>query len=256
MICYTRNFEDVILQRVLADVSIGTYIDVGASKPIKDSNTYALYQKGWRGVAIEPLPYRQHWMEARPEDVLLSAAVGAQAGTLTLQVYDQAQQISTGSPDTYAYWKQKGVHPTRRFDVPMLTLNQVIVEHLPDRALHLLSIDVEGMETEVIKSLDLSVHRPWVIIVEATLPGSRTRTHQMWEAYLLDAGYVMTYFDGANCFFLAPEQSHLLERFDLPPNVWDKFLMAKDLESAATIKQLREQVAELEARLLTLSPIA
>ena len=63
MISYSSNFEDVILQRVFADIAQGSYIDVGASLPIEESNSFALYQKGWRRIAIEPLPYRQAWQD-------------------------------------------------------------------------------------------------------------------------------------------------------------------------------------------------
>src|SRR5688500_14051812 len=44
MICYTRSFEDVMLQRVLRDVEQGCYLDIGACAPIMDSNTFAFYE--------------------------------------------------------------------------------------------------------------------------------------------------------------------------------------------------------------------
>ena len=62
-ICYTRNFEDVILQRVFENMPEGCYVDVGASAPVIDSNTYALYTRGWRGICIDPM--RVHRCGAR-----------------------------------------------------------------------------------------------------------------------------------------------------------------------------------------------
>ncbi len=247
MICYTRNFEDVILQRVFLDVPDGCYIDVGASIPFNDSNTYGLYQKGWRGVAIEPLPYYQQiWEQIRPEDVLLSVAVGEKTGSLTLNVYDQALQISSGSADTVKQWQNNcGWQPSRKVEVPMLTLNQVIAEYLPNRSLHLLSIDVEGMENQVLNGLDLTSYRPWVIVIEATVPGTSTSAHQSWEPCLLLAGYSMVYFDGVNRFYLAPEHHDLLERFALPPNVWDRFEMAEQIKLKARIAELERQLANV-----------
>jgi FkbM family methyltransferase len=244
MICYTRNFEDVILQRVFADVSAGRYIDVGASHSVIDSNTYALYCKGWRGVAVEPLPYRDHWARDRPRDVLLSAVAGAQAGSLQLQIYDQAQQISTASEQTVDYWRKNGVQPSRSITVPVVTLDEVIASHLHDQPLHLVSVDVEGMEKTVLQGLDLRLHRPWVIVLEAVTPGSPRPAHHEWEGLLLEAGYLMSYFDGVNRFYLAREQRHLLGRFALPPNVWDQFVPFRQM-------QLEERVAHLEAQLAT-----
>ena len=89
MICYARNFEDVILQRVFAKVSQGCYLDVGASIPIVDSNTFALYEKGWRGVAMEPLPYRQQWEQARRE----RPDVGEARGTDKSRQFERQHEI-------------------------------------------------------------------------------------------------------------------------------------------------------------------
>jgi FkbM family methyltransferase len=248
MICYARNFEDVILQRVFAAVPDGCFLDVGASLPVNDNNTYALYQKGWRGVAMEPLPYQTYWQDARPEDVFLNAAVGDKSGTLTLQVFDEMQQISTGLSETVAYWALNGTKPSRSVEVPMLTLDQVIAEYLPDLPLHLLCIDVEGMELQVLKGLNLRKHRPWVVVVEATVPGSQLPTHQHWEPMLLEAGYLMSYFDGLNRFYLAQERHSLQGLFALPPNIWDGFVTASQLEMQAEIARLKEQLARLQSK--------
>lgn len=247
MICYTRNFEDVMLQRVLADVARGHFIDVGASMPVLDNNTFAFYQKGWRGISIEPLEYQELWRQERPEDVFLNAAAGSQPGQLTLQVYDQAQQISSGSLEANAHWQRDGVHPSRNITVPVVTLNQIIDKHLTEKQLHLLSIDVEGMEHEVLKGLDLGKHRPWVVIIEAVIPGTPVLSCQDWEPYMLSAGYLMKYFDGVNRFYLAQEQQHLSSRFALPPNVWDDFVMAREASLLEELAQLQNQVAKLRA---------
>jgi FkbM family methyltransferase len=246
LICYAANFEDVILQRVFASVSRGCYLDVGAASPVLDSNTYALYQKGWRGVAIEPLPYRQMWEQARPEDLFLNVAVGEKAGNLTLHIYDRAQQVSSGDLDVVGHWQRHGMKPSRRIDVPVVTLDQVIAEHLPGRELHLLCIDVEGMERQVLNGLSLNVHRPWVVVLEATVPGTRTPAHEAWQSALLDAGYSMSYFDGLNQFYLAEERKDLRGAFALPPNIWDEFVMAKQIEMQEEIARLKRQIKQLQ----------
>ena len=216
--------------------------------PIQDSNTYALYQKGWRGVAMEPLPYGQQWEQARPEDIFLNAAAGEKTGYLTLHVFDEMQQVSSGSPSNVADWQKFGKRPSRSLEVPMFTLDHVIAKHVPGRALHILCIDVEGMEREVLKGLDLRVHRPWVIVLEATVPGTPLPAHQEWESILLNAGYSMSYFDGLNRFYLAQEQNNLRGAFALPPNVWDQFEMASQIEMQAEIDRLKAKISALEPK--------
>lgn len=260
MISYTRNFEDVILQRVLSDVPIGCYVDVGASFPVMDSNTYALYQKGWRGICIEPLGYKQAWDQARPEDILINAAVGEKPRQTTLHIYNQSQQISTCSEESMEHWKKHGTPPDRSVTVPVVTLNAVLAQHLGDRVLHLISIDAEGMEKEVLLGLDLKRYRPWVMIVEATKPGTPVPCHDKWESLILDSGYWMVYFDGVNRFYLSHEQPNLVARFALPPNVWDNFVMVTDLENQkkcaaleATVRKLTDELNAYQQRMLSKS---
>lgn len=247
MYCFTRNFEDVVLQRVLAGISHGCYLDIGASNPVDDSNTFAFYLKGWRGVVVEPLPYDDSWQLQRSEDIFLNVGVGAKPGDLTLNIYDSAQQISTGSADTVAHWRHHGITPTSNISVPMLTLNQIISEYIPDRPIHLLSIDVEGMEYEVLKGMSFQDYRPWVLILEATLPGSPVQAHHEWEPLILNQRYQLAYFDGVNRFYLAQEQSHLLERFVLPPNMWDDFITLSQLKLEVEVRRLRARVANTQS---------
>ena len=55
LVSYAQNFEDVILWRALKDVKDGLYIDVGEHDPEVDSVSLLFYQKGWRGIHVEPV---------------------------------------------------------------------------------------------------------------------------------------------------------------------------------------------------------
>jgi hypothetical protein len=82
VISYAQNFEDVILSRALSGVRKGFYVDVGAWDPCEHSVTYAFYQKGWRGINIEPnREYFGRLVTARPRDVNLGIAVGETDGS-------------------------------------------------------------------------------------------------------------------------------------------------------------------------------
>lgn len=252
MISYSQNFEDVILQRVLADVKTGCYLDVGASSPVHESNTVAFYQKGWRGICIDPLSCRSQWEQVRPEDIFVNAAVGDKPGQTTFHIYNKFNQISTTSGETVEHWKQNGVDPDESVTVPVVTLDMVLAQHLGGRELHLLAIDVEGMEKDVLMGLTLEKFRPWVMVIEATVPGMQAPSHQHWEPIVLAAGYQMVYFDGLNRFYLSPEKSALLPRFALPPNRWDDFLKASEIENRKKIEVLEASVAKLQSELAAL----
>ncbi len=75
-ISYAQNFEDVMLFRALEGIKKGFYIDVGAQDPVLDSVTKAFYERGWRGINVEPV---EQWFKKlvadRPEDFNLQLAV-------------------------------------------------------------------------------------------------------------------------------------------------------------------------------------
>lgn len=53
-----------------------TYLDIGGFDPIQGSNTYRLYQLGWKGLIVEPNPAKtKNWDHVRPSDKVITAAV-------------------------------------------------------------------------------------------------------------------------------------------------------------------------------------
>jgi hypothetical protein len=115
---------------------------------------------------------------------------------------------------------------TNAYEVQCLTLSQVFTQQADQKTVHFLKIDVEGHELEVIRSMDWQTHRPIVVLVEAVAPGGRTDAWSEWEPILLDANYNFVLFDGLNRFYLRQESADLKERFALPPNVFDGFLLS------------------------------
>jgi FkbM family methyltransferase len=224
MISYARNFEDVMLVRALRHIDRGFYVDVGASHPIADSNTYALYSMGWRGVAIEPQPvFNDLWRAHRPEDLLVNAALANQAGQTTLfkpTEHGQGATINTHFAQRYA---QRGLRMAE-ITVPVHTLTEVLLATRLEGDIHLLTIDVEGAEEAVLRGLDWARFRPWLVMLESVLPGEPTPHYAAWEPLLLAQGYEFVYWDAVNRFYVAPEHPELKAHFSYPPCVWDDFV--------------------------------
>src|SRR5258708_2934509 len=53
---YTQNLEDYHLSLAFAGRKSGTYIDVGAGHPVADNVSFWFYERGCRGVVVEPQP--------------------------------------------------------------------------------------------------------------------------------------------------------------------------------------------------------
>jgi FkbM family methyltransferase len=249
MISYAQNLEDVILQRVF-DRDHGTFVDVGANDPVIDSATYAFYRRGWRGIAIEPLPFLHARAQAmRPEDVNVRALASDTDGEVDFYEVATSHGLSTLDPDNAAWLAAHG-YKVRRTSMPALTLDTILGRHLAGRSIDVLTIDVEGAEPKVLAGIDLQRFRAAVVMIEAMAPIRQVDVSAPSEAVLRAAGYEPVYDDGLNRFFLAAEHAELKPRFRYPPNVFDRFQRSRELQLEADLAEARERIAELENMLM------
>ncbi|MGH3431982.1 MAG: FkbM family methyltransferase, partial [Thermocrispum sp.] len=222
MISYAQNGEDVVLARLFDRQPHGRYVDVGASDPVDSSVTKHFYDRGWRGVNIEPVPAMADALAAaRPDDVTLPVAVGAEPARVVLHVVGQESGWSTLDDSLAEGYEQDQHWTVQDVDVEMVTLATVLDEH-PGHV-DFLKIDVEGAERAVIQGADWSRHRPRVVVVEATRPGSSVPSFQEWEPLLLAAGYRCVLFDGLNRFYADADDEEARDCLAAPASVLDGF---------------------------------
>ncbi|RFP11905.1 MULTISPECIES: FkbM family methyltransferase [unclassified Duganella] len=240
-ISYAQNFEDVLLWRALKDVPAGCYIDVGANDPELHSVTKAFYDQGWSGINVEPMPsYGPAFREQRPRDINLNVAAGAESGSITLfDVPDVNGWASTDSSVAAAH-RAHG-HQVVEHTVPLLTLAEICREHVRGEV-HFLKIDVEGFEGDVLRGMDFTLCRPWIVVVEAIMPNSRDSNHGDWEALVTGHRYQYAWFDGLNRYYVADEHAELAERLHLQPNVFDDFITHHLDKAWRRGKELDQQV--------------
>lgn len=242
MISYAQNLEDVILGRALGSIQKGFYIDVGAQDPRVDSVSRAFYELGWRGLHVEPTrQYADLLRRDRPDEIVLEVALGGQVGIVTL--WEVANTgLSTTSPEQGKTFSSQG-HPIRELKVPCLTLD-TLLEQYASQDIHWLKIDVEGMEQTVLHGWGNSLVRPWVVVVESTVPQSRRPHHKEWEAELLSRGYTFAYFDGLNRFYVSEKHTGLLEGFAHPPCVFDGYMLS-GYSTASNCQLLTRRINQL-----------
>lgn len=247
-VSHAQNGEDVLLAHVLAGVSGGRYVDVGAHDPDVHSVTRAFYDRGWSGVNVEPATeWHERLREARPRDVNLELAAGSRDGTATLHAF-----AGTGLSTIDARVAQGHVDAGRRestFEVPMRTLARIFDEHAGGDV-HFLKIDVEGAEAAVLAGADFARHRPWIVVIESTLPLTGIPSHGDWEHMLLSHGYRFALDDGLNRYYVSDEHADLCERFGEPPH-W-RVLRAPDVVASAAGLAPEQQLSRGEATFLDL----
>jgi FkbM family methyltransferase len=236
---YAQNFEDILLARVFADKNSGFYVDLGAFDPEIGSVTKAFYDRGWRGINIEPGAIFAKLSAERPEDINLNLAVSDHQGEVEFIDDPTDPGLSRIQPT-----KAPGASPRR---VACDTLTNILAAHANGRTPDFIKIDVEGAEAAIISSTDWRRVRPTILVIEATDPWTNRLANQSWEPTLLDQGYHRAYFDGINVFYLPDEHRDLQRHFLLPVNVLDHFVI-NDPAVAALRHALKKSQNNLAAR--------
>lgn len=163
---FSQFGEDLVLWAMVQGRRDGTYVDVGAHHPFRYSNTALLHtQLGWTGVNID-LDERgiAAFAEHRPGDVNLVAAVSDRDGDeLAVTTFDD-WAVNTADPRmSEQFAKQYSGAETHT--VRTRTLASILEEHGVG-SVDLLSVDVEGLEMEVLRGNDWDRWCPELLLVE------------------------------------------------------------------------------------------
>ncbi|HEY7230967.1 MAG TPA: FkbM family methyltransferase [Pseudolabrys sp.] len=217
---YTQNMEDTHLWLAFGRRHHGTYIDIGAGHPIADNVSFFFYERGWQGVAVEPQQRLiDLYARVRPRDVAVAALIGTRSGPADFHVFDAFHGLSTSSAVHADAAAALGAG-YRTIQVPMMPLAELCRAQGLDE-IDFLKIDVEGTETDVLKSADWKAYRPKAVVVEAIAPGSNEPSWQEWEPFLLAQGYRFMLFDTLNRFYVAEEAKDVAARFPRERAPWD-----------------------------------
>jgi FkbM family methyltransferase len=216
---YSQNLEDYHLSLAFAGQATGTYIDIGAGHPIADNVSFWFYERGWRGIVVEPQPeLAALYGRLRPRDIAVRGLIGRERGETDFHMVDRLHGLSTTREDV--------AQRARAFDVdyrtlrlPVTTLAQLCESH-DLGPIDFLKIDVEGAESDVLFGGDWKRFRPKVIVAEAVSPMSSEPSWQEWEPFLLAQGYRFVLFDTLNRFYVAQEHPDIMARLPTERAPW------------------------------------
>jgi FkbM family methyltransferase len=176
----------------------GVYVDVGACYPVKVSNTYFFYERGWRGLCIDANPAsREPFVAARPRDTFVTCAISAETGLKPFHTFDNPQWNSF-SEERLKTMTRLG-HYTGTIEVATRRLSDVIDENLPDVEIDMLTMDIEGHELAALGTLDLSRHRPYLFLLESVRSPLQAGEDPAIQV-LTNAGYTLRSHTGHDAF--------------------------------------------------------
>ncbi|MCL2819352.1 MAG: hypothetical protein FWD38_00750 [Oscillospiraceae bacterium] len=209
---FSQFGEDVIIfsifQKLKININDVTYIDLGANDPIVGSNTYLFYLKNARGVLVEANPGLINTLKKkRPRDTVLNMAVSIDSDkeenlyimnspSLSTLSYEEAQSLIE---------KRKNLEIIDVVKIKTISVNDIVQNFFCDKPPTILSIDLEGLDEVIIRSIDFSKYRPFLIISEVveyntSLPYGKKNKNII--EYMKSNNYDEYAFTGVNSIFI------------------------------------------------------
>lgn len=176
-ISYSQFGEDLIFEYFFNVNGIGnpSYLDVGANEPRYISNTYYFYERGSRGVLIEPNPFLYEKLKStRPKDIVLNTGIGlSDLKEADFYIFpNYANGLNTFSEKEARHWEEIGMKGLGKIPVekvikmPLVPINSIMEKYFSEKVPDFISLDVEGLDLEILQSMDFDLYRPALICVE------------------------------------------------------------------------------------------
>jgi Methyltransferase FkbM domain len=168
-IYYSQEGEDILLQRFLDFKTSGFYIDIGAHHPMRFSNTYLFYSLGWTGVNIDAMPGSMDlFNELRPRDINLEIPVSEKRQIMTYYVFNEPALNTFSKVEAQKKDGLREYKIVKTIQLETLPLSEILDKHLPNfTGIDFLTIDVEGIDLQVLKSNNWDKYQPSFILIES-----------------------------------------------------------------------------------------
>jgi FkbM family methyltransferase len=193
---FSQAGEDQVIRYLFQCLFIEkpTYLDIGTNHPFIGNNTFLFYSRGSTGVCIEPDPNLYNLIKKhRKRDVILNAGIGP--GTAR-----QAKLYMF--PDPYSGWNtfseeeatsresETGIRIRGIQEISLVNINEVMAQYFKPWP-NLVSIDVEGMDLDIIRSIDFDYYRPEVICAETITFSMQRKEEKLTDIanFLATKGY-------------------------------------------------------------------
>lgn len=169
---FSQAGEDQVIRYLINDclrIVNPSYLEIGTHHPVWGNNTYYFYSRGCKGVCIEPdTRYEKLIRKYRKRDTFLRAAVGIDQQT-SAEFYI--------FPKGYSGWntllKEEAEERQRKtgikfegVETQLLNINDVMKQYFSPHPT-IISIDVEGLDLAILKTIDFNLYKPEIICVES-----------------------------------------------------------------------------------------
>jgi FkbM family methyltransferase len=215
MIDYTQYGEGKVINHYFKDFK-GTVLDIGANDGKTFSNSLALIENGWNAILIEPNKEAFKDLTELHKDrykvgvlipsqgcnpvTCLNIAIGNETKTTELFINEPHIKGDNGLLSTFDD-KQKLIwgnffHNHKKQMIEMVTFEDLIKSNPYIKKLDFITIDVEGMDFDVLKQIDFDKFKTRMVCVEYNNVNS-----EMYEQHMAKYGFNLHYKNFCNLIF-------------------------------------------------------
>lgn len=181
---YSQLGQDLQVLKFYGNKRRGYFVEIGASDGIQLSNTYLLEQHGWKGICVEPIPFRYAALvKNRPNSICVNKPVYNESDKEIIFDICNTSDFLSGISDDID--KHKKTVDADKVSITCLTvsLNHLLGQTNAPNFIEYLSLDTEGSEYEILRTFDFSQYTFGLIDVEHNyIEPRRTQIRELLEA--------------------------------------------------------------------------
>lgn len=166
---FSQEGEDLLLDRIFSFKRNGFYVDVGAHHPVRFSNTYLFYRKGWRGINIDGAPgCMKIFEDYRPNDINVESLISGTEKDFIFYIFNEPALNTLDQNVAREKSKIHGYRIEKEVLLKSQRLETLLERKLPKgQHIDFMSIDVEGVDLDVVRSNNWERFIPDVVLVES-----------------------------------------------------------------------------------------
>lgn len=205
---YSQCGEDMILSFIFykaLKIKKPTYLDVGAYDPYEDNNTAIFYENGSTGINVEPnLERYKKIAEKRKLDINLNLGVSNKEGFADFYVVSSEKMSTLVKPKAEKLFASHKMSIKSTEKIKVITVNKIIERYCKGICPDLLSLDAEGMDLAILRSINWKKYSPIVICTETasySTNGNEEKDTRL-ISYLKSKGYMIYADTRINTIFI------------------------------------------------------
>ena len=165
---YSQLGQDLDVLKYYNNIKNGYFVEIGASDGICLSNTYLLEtQYNWKGICAEPIPEKFALLQTNRKNAYCCQNPVYNASNIEV-IFDISNNhdLLSGISKHIDNWKTAVDISKRQLSLKTISFNDLLEKYNAPSFINYLSLDTEGSEFEILKSVDFKKYSFGLIDVE------------------------------------------------------------------------------------------